>query len=127
VARNYSVKEEHMGRPVVHFEVIGKDGKKLQDFYSELFDWTIDASNPMAYGIVDNGGQGINGGIGAGEQGRGVTFYVAVEDLQETLDKAEQLGGKTVMPVTEMEGTTIALLQDPEGHTIGVVKPPAEG
>jgi predicted enzyme related to lactoylglutathione lyase len=26
-----------MGQPVVHFEVIGKDGDKLQRYYSELF------------------------------------------------------------------------------------------
>ena len=32
-----------MGQPVVHFEVIGKDGEKLQRFYGELFDWEIDA------------------------------------------------------------------------------------
>jgi hypothetical protein len=31
-------KERNMGQPVVHFEVIGKDGKKLQSFYSELFE-----------------------------------------------------------------------------------------
>jgi hypothetical protein len=26
-----------MGQPVVHFEVIGKDGEKLRGYYSELF------------------------------------------------------------------------------------------
>jgi len=41
-----------MGQPVIHFEVIGKDAKALQDYYSELFGWEIDASNPMGYGIV---------------------------------------------------------------------------
>lgn len=27
--------------PVVWFEVLGKDGKRLQDFYSRLFEWKI--------------------------------------------------------------------------------------
>ena len=54
-----------MGSPVVHFEIVHKDAAKLQPFYSELFDWKIDANNPMNYGIVDTGGKGINGGIGA--------------------------------------------------------------
>ena len=36
-----------MGQPVVHFEVVGKDGAALQSFYSELFGWEIDANNPM--------------------------------------------------------------------------------
>ena len=36
-----------MGRPVVHFEVIGKDADRLQSYYSDLFGWNIDASNPI--------------------------------------------------------------------------------
>ena len=41
-----------MGRPVVHFEIIGKDGDKLNAYYAELFDWEIDSNNPMKYGMV---------------------------------------------------------------------------
>ena len=33
-----------MGQPVVHFEIIGKDGDKLQGYYGELFGWTFDAT-----------------------------------------------------------------------------------
>ena len=32
-----------MRQPVVHFEVIGRDGAKLQSYYSELFGWQIDS------------------------------------------------------------------------------------
>ena len=57
-----------MAAPVVHFEIMGKDGKKLQDFYSKLFEWEIDANNPMNYGLVKASGQGgIGGGVGASE------------------------------------------------------------
>jgi predicted enzyme related to lactoylglutathione lyase len=28
-----------MGQPVVHFEVVGKEGEKLRSYYSELFGW----------------------------------------------------------------------------------------
>ena len=42
-----------MAHPVTHFEVLGKDAKKLQDFYSSAFGWKIDASNPMNYGIIE--------------------------------------------------------------------------
>ena len=41
-----------MGQPVVHLEAIGKDGERLQRYYSELFGWQIDADNPMNYGMV---------------------------------------------------------------------------
>jgi hypothetical protein len=36
------------------------------------------------------------------------------------LDKAESLGGRTIMPPSEpMAGTSIALFGDPEGHGVG--------
>ena len=38
-----------MGQPVVHFEVIGKDGAKLQKYYADLFGWKISADNEMNY------------------------------------------------------------------------------
>ncbi len=45
-----------MGRPVVHFEVIGQDAGSLHSYYSELFGWEIDADNPMRYGVVPREG-----------------------------------------------------------------------
>src|SRR5437867_11388718 len=81
---------ERMANPVVHFEVSGGDGAKLQDFYSKLFDWKINADNAMNYGIVDNGGEGINGGVGQTPDGSShLTFYVQVPDINAHLDKAE--------------------------------------
>ena len=56
-----------MANPVVHFEIQSNRSKELQEFYSGVFDWKIDASNPMEYGIVQThaeGGRGIDGGIG---------------------------------------------------------------
>ena len=125
-----------MGQAVVHFEVMGKDGDKLRSFYSDLFNWNIDADNQMNYGMVsreDNldQGIGIGGGIGAmPEGGQGpdigeghVTFYVSVEDVEAALQKAESLGGSRVMGPSQVpEGPEIGLFNDPEGHTIGVVK-----
>ncbi len=64
-----------MGQPVVHFEVVGKDGPALRSFYSELFGWNFDNDNPMGYGVVtreDNvnpDGIGIGGGVGQGPEG----------------------------------------------------------
>ena len=114
-----------MGKKVVHFEIIGKDGKKLQDFYSQLFDWKIDANNPMNYGMVTPEDSGLGGGIGAGQDaGDGhVTVYVEVDDLAAALKKAESLGGKTVMPPMAVPGgPEIAMFADPEGHVIGLAK-----
>jgi uncharacterized protein len=119
-----------MGQAVVHFEIAGKDGKKLQEYYAELFDWNIDADNEFGYGIVareDNtnaDGIGIGGGISSGPEGYEghVTFYVEVPDVEAALAKAESLGGTRVMgPDEVMQGLTIGLFTDPEGHVIGVM------
>jgi predicted enzyme related to lactoylglutathione lyase len=122
-----------VGQPVTHFEVIGKDGGKLQRYYSELFGWEIDASNPLHYGIVQRernlsaDGAGIGGGIGTGPspdyQGH-VTFYVEVPDVEAALAEAESLGGSRVFGPDKVPGTDVELGQftDPEGHLIGLTK-----
>ena len=120
-----------MGQPVVHFEVIGKDGEKLQKYFSDLFGWEIQADNPMSYGIVgreDNlnaDGVGIGGGVGTGPEGYPghVTFYVEVPDVEAALAKAESLGGSRVMgPEKIMDLVELGLFTDPEGHLIGVIQ-----
>ncbi len=117
-----------MGAPVVHWEINARDARRAQEFYSSLFGWTIDANNPMGYGMVSTGSpQGIGGGIGQNDPNQpvppAVTFYVQVEDPQMVLDKVAGLGGRVVMPVTEIPGmVTFALFADPEGNTIGLLK-----
>ena len=113
-----------MPNPVVHFEIQSNQVEKLHEFYRNLFDWHIDTNNPMGYGFVDTHAGGINGGIGGTNGGPNrVTFYVEVDDPQAALNKAESLGGKTVMPVTEVPGiVTLALFSDLEGNVVGVVK-----
>jgi predicted enzyme related to lactoylglutathione lyase len=119
-----------MGQPVVHFEVIGKDGDRLRSYYSDLFGWEIDANNPMSYGTVAREGNtnaegaGIGGGVAGGPEGYEghVTFYVEVDDPESTLARAEGLGGRRVMgPDQVMPGLVIGQFTDPEGHLIGVV------
>jgi predicted enzyme related to lactoylglutathione lyase len=121
-----------MGQPVVHFEVVGKDGDKLKGYYSELFGWEIDSNNPMSYGIVSREGNlspegfGIGGGVSGGPEGYDghVTFYVAVPNVEEALQKAESLGGTRVMgPETIMDDMVLGQFTDPEGHLIGLVTP----
>jgi hypothetical protein len=52
--------------------VIGKDGDKLQKYYSDLFGWDVSADNEMKYRMVAREGNvspdsvGIGGGIAGG-------------------------------------------------------------
>jgi predicted enzyme related to lactoylglutathione lyase len=125
-----------MGQPVIHFEVVGKDGAALRSFYSDLFGWEIDAHNPMNYGMVQREGNvtsdgvGIGGGVGQGPEGYGghVTFYIEVPDVEAALAKAESLGAARVMgPEKIMDQVELGQFTDPEGHLIGVVKTTPQG
>jgi len=112
-----------MANPVVHFEILGKDGKALQDYYANLFGWNVNANNPMNYGIVDNQGEGINGGIGPSDGDARLTVYIEVADLEATLAKAVELGGKVVQPITEIPGmVTLAQFADVAGNVVGIIK-----
>lgn len=139
-----------MGNPVVYFEVNGPQGADVTKFYSELFGWDVQTIPEMNFAIVDTrAGGGINGGFGQTPEGQPafVTFYVAADDPQLLLDRAESLGAKTVVPVTEQPNVatrwrrskwasthrrrslsfippqipTFARFADPEGNIIGVL------
>lgn len=111
-----------MPNPVVHFEILGTDGAALQQFYAESFGWTINADNPMSYGLTDTGGAGINGGIGQAEHPL-ATFYIEVDDPTRYLEKVAAAGGEVVQKTTEIPGmVTFAQFRDPAGNVVGLVK-----
>jgi uncharacterized protein len=117
-----------MANPVVHFEIVAADDQPLVRFYGELFGWGLRAVPGVGYTLVDTrGGGGINGGIGRSGTGEAWTaFYVEVDDPRAYLDKAGSLGGRVVLPVTELPGmATYAMFADPDGLVVGLVR--AEG
>ncbi len=114
-----------MTRPVVAFQIRGKDAARLAEFYRELFGWKMNTDNPM--GIVS-----IEPGIGGPESGVGgfilpgeptTVLFVQVASLRESMDKAVDLGGKRVMePFDVPNGPTVAQIEDPEGNIVGLVQ-----
>lgn len=111
-----------MADKIVHVEVAGKDGPALQRFYSQVFGWELDTNNPGGYGMLRQGE--LSAGIGPAQGGGSghVTFYVNSEDPAATLRRVEELGGRVIMPLTEVAPeTTIALFADPEGHVVGLM------
>jgi predicted enzyme related to lactoylglutathione lyase len=106
------------------FEVLGADGGKLRTFYGDLFGWTFDV-NKTDYGVAKTGDQrGIMGGVGPTYPGTKswVTFYTETPDVTASLAKAQALGGKVVMPRTELPDVVLGVFEDPEGHTLGLVE-----
>jgi uncharacterized protein len=119
-----------MGSAVVHFDISGPNPEELQKFYGEVFGWKISPVPEMNYAFVDTeAGSGISGGIGGAQEGPGqVAFYVAIDDLQATLDRAVALGGKTTQPVVVIPNTvSLAMFADPQGHEVGLVGPAPGG
>ena len=120
-----------MPNPVAYFELGGRNAANLREFYSSLFDWKIEASGQSGAGTdyfhVEPTEGGISGGIlqTAGDMPPSyVMLYVCVDDLQACLNKAESLGGTTVVPPMPIPGNRghLAVFQDPDGNVIGLHK-----
>jgi uncharacterized protein len=115
-----------MGSPVVYFEIISdsSDPRALADFYSELFGWSCTEDSEDYVDVDTRTSWGIGGGIGASPGGRTVTLYVAVDDVEATLEAAEDLGGKAVTEATEeVPGAiTLADVADSEGNVLSLVQ-----
>lgn len=116
-----------MGQPVAFFEVVSPDHERAQKFYSELFGWQVAADPAMGgYGLVDTGaGEGaIGGGIGPASEpdGAGVKIYMRVDDLDAYLERAEKLGGRRLVPPTDLPGDfgRFAIFADPDGNQVGL-------
>jgi predicted enzyme related to lactoylglutathione lyase len=97
----------------------------LRRFYARLFDWDIaEGATGSGFGVVRAGEHGISGVIGPDHSGGHghVTVYVEVDDLGAYLAKAESLGGRTVVPRTDVPefGLSFAFFADPEGHVVGL-------
>jgi predicted enzyme related to lactoylglutathione lyase len=123
-----------MSRPVVHFEIVGRDPERLRSYFGQLFGWSFDVPSPVAkevsdpdsYGFLDlvvsDDGAGIPGGVGGGSAYEShAVFYVGVPDVEAALQRAEALGGHRVMgPATSPNGLVVGHFTDPEGTLIGV-------
>jgi predicted enzyme related to lactoylglutathione lyase len=110
-------------RPVVYFEIRARDIEVLAPFYKELFNWNI----------ADEGFRQIPAGIGGPENGigghmreaktTGVTLYIQVKSLTESLEKARALGATVTMEHMQIPGgATLAAIVDPEGNPITLVQ-----
>ena len=114
-----------MQNPVLWFEVVGKDGGKLQKFYKDVFGWQIaGADGDPTYGLVTKADGGIGGAVGqSSDDGHG-TVFIEVDDPAAYLKKIEKAGGQTIVPPTEIPSynLTFAYFKDPQGHTMGLSK-----
>ena len=124
------------GEPVTWFEIFGSDAARTQQFYAGLFGWDVDSAGFPGYAVADTGsGRGIQGGIGGGLKARWATVYAKVASVDESLSRAEKLGGsrisdpdvaalKSAARLARYGGTegdvTNDTFRDPAGNVFGV-------
>ena len=112
-----------MSHPVIHAEIRSEDPDATRTFFAELFGWKVASEGGFpGYTFIDTGAENgpavaISPRQGADDE---VLFFVRVDDVAATLEKAEQLGGKVTQPAQEVPGVTFAVFEDAQGHKVGI-------
>ncbi len=109
--------------PFVHIEISAKNLDAASKFYTDLFGWKVDFLPEMNYTTFEPG-EGVGGGfnpVTAENPAGTVIVYIGTDDIEATLAKIAQLGGKTLVPKTEIPGMGwFAIFADPTGNKIGL-------
>jgi uncharacterized protein len=119
---------------VAHFEIYADDPDKLSEFYTSLFDWTIEPMAGMDYRLVktvetDAKGMptqtgGINGGMlkrPAGYDPHAWVNYVNVDSVDASVERAQKLGARLTKGKAPVPGMGwFAMLIDPQGNNFAL-------
>ena len=112
-----------MAHPVVHAEIRSADPDATRKFLADLFGWKVASEGAFpGYTFIDTGAEGgtyVAISPRQSDQDE-VLFFVAVQDVTETLESAVRLGGTIVQPAQHVPGTSFGVLADAQGHRIGV-------
>ena len=107
---------------ICHVEWGTPDPDSLQKFLNRLFGWDFQAFAPN-YLIYMPADGGVSVGINKSDQlqaGGSPNASIRVLDLDAMLAKAEELGGKVVVPKTTMGNGAFAFITAPDGNLIGL-------
>jgi predicted enzyme related to lactoylglutathione lyase len=118
------------GRFVWH-DLMTTDTDGAKSFYGEVAGWGTQAwEGPSPYTLWTNNGVPFGGMMALNDEMRKNNVpphwlpSVGVDNVDETVTKAMQLGGKAVAPPMDIPGAgRYAILQDPQGATIAVFAP----
>jgi len=110
---------------ICHVEIPAQDTSAASKFYADLFDWKIVVDPTFNYHMFQPepgpGGGFVELNEEMGYKADKVLIYVSTDDIDATLAKVEELGGKTVKPKTEIPNTGwFAIFTDPTGNTIAL-------
>jgi predicted enzyme related to lactoylglutathione lyase len=125
----------------VWYELLTTDLPAAESFYRRVIGWSAhDASTPQfAYRIFNVGGVAVAGLMELPQEGREKgaaprwVGYVAVPDIEGTVERLVALGGAVYVPPTDSNIGRIAVVTDPQTATLALVSglkyggPPAGG
>ena len=111
--------------PICHVEIPATDPTALSTFYTEVFDWQIETTDPTRNAHLFHvqrgpGGAFVQVGKDTGIQPGHVLIYIFTEDIDATLAKAEEFGAQTLTPKTEVPFGWTAAFADPAGNRIAL-------
>lgn len=118
-----------IGRFVWH-DHISNDPDKARDFYSKLLGWKTEVFMPgeMDYPAISVDGE-THGGFGPAQGGAPPHWlgHIAVEDVDETVTRAEAAGGSVLAPAMDIpEVGRMAVMRDPQGAVFSVFSSASE-
>jgi predicted enzyme related to lactoylglutathione lyase len=114
-----------MAHPVVHAEIRSQDPDATRKFFSDLLGWTYPAEGAVpGYTFVDTGvPDALYTAISPLQGGQDlVTFFIGVDDINQVVAQAAQLGGTVVQEPRQAPGVSFALIADPQGHIVGLAQ-----
>ena len=107
-------------------ELLTTDVAGAKDFYSKLFNWTLEPAPNMEYTLVKYGGEQMGGIMAIPPTAEGMRpcwgVYVTVDDVDTTARLAVEMGGKVCVPPRDIPGVgRFCVLQDPQGAMINII------
>jgi predicted enzyme related to lactoylglutathione lyase len=112
-----------MGKEINHIELNSKDLTETKKFYAKLFGWKFQFSGDD-YAMFRTSKKGLGGGFQLAKKVTpGTTrFYVSVETIPKTQQKAVSLGGKVGQRKKAIGGGMgyWGTIKDPHGNVIGL-------
>jgi len=109
-------------------ELLTNDTEKAKEFYTKLFGWKTKAdTGATPYTEWINGEEHIGGMMQIqpqmGPMPPNWGIYIAVDDCDGKVAKAQSLGAKTYMPPTDIPNVgRFAVLADPQGAVFNIIK-----